>query len=120
MRERSSVDLESMQREAYEKALASREEAIAVLSQARADADAVRAQARASAERARAEVAGAHRGGRVAGPRDGLTCGRGLAECALRRRRHLAGRNDLVERGTAADRHSAARVLSAGQRSALH
>jgi len=37
--------------------LASREEAIAVLSQARADADTVRAEARATAERARAEVA---------------------------------------------------------------
>jgi chromosome segregation ATPase len=46
-----------MQREAYDKALASREEAIAVLSQARADADAARAEARATVERARAEVA---------------------------------------------------------------
>jgi hypothetical protein len=55
--ERSSADFEAMQREAYETALAAREEAVAVLTQARADADAVRADARSQMTRARDEVA---------------------------------------------------------------
>ncbi|HML50824.1 MAG TPA: hypothetical protein PKD84_05345 [Propionicimonas sp.] len=51
------ADLEDLQHEAYDAALASREEAVAVLAQARKDADAVRAEARTASERARAEVA---------------------------------------------------------------
>ena len=46
-----------MQQETWQKATATREEAIALLAQARAEADAVRGDARAMLERARGEVA---------------------------------------------------------------
>ncbi|HEY3409299.1 MAG TPA: hypothetical protein VGK53_14095, partial [Propionicimonas sp.] len=57
IRERTAADLEKLQRDTYEKSRASREEAVALLTQAREDADTARAEARALMDRARAEVA---------------------------------------------------------------
>ncbi|HBX79890.1 MAG TPA: kinetoplast-associated-like protein, partial [Propionibacteriaceae bacterium] len=58
VRENVTAEVEKMQREAFTRNRASREEAVALLTKARSDADSVREEARLALERARTEVAG--------------------------------------------------------------
>ena len=57
IRERTAAELEQLQRETWDKARTTRDEAVAMLAQAMVDADAVRTEARAMMDRARSEVA---------------------------------------------------------------
>ena len=57
VRERTTAEVDRLQREAYQRSKDARDEAVSLLSQARSEADATRAEARNVLDRSRAEVA---------------------------------------------------------------